>query len=205
MLSESIQSNKISRDSSGLTMSALIAPGLSLFGVVQMVSKIKTKCPVCGIVFMARKSHYDRNGGKAYCSRKCYYRDIPRKRYVITCVLCGKIRILTPKQYGKRKGLFCSVACRILFQSGPDHPMWKGGQYIKSKAGYVMQYVKPKFHKRQHRIVMEDAIGRELSEDELVHHLNGKKQDNRIENLQIVSKAQHIKIHDPRKWRERTS
>jgi hypothetical protein len=47
----------------------------------------------------------------------------------------------------------------------------------------------------QHRLVMERHIGRELAEDELVHHKNEVKTDNRIENLELTTWAEHTKEH----------
>lgn len=62
--------------------------------------------------------------------------------------------------------------------SAPDHP------YCDSK-GYV----------REHRLVMEKAIGRYLRPDEVVHHINHDKTDNRIENLEITDLPTHTKEH----------
>lgn len=48
-----------------------------------------------------------------------------------------------------------------------------------------------------HRYVMEQAIGRKLSRNEIVHHINHDKHDNRLENLQIMSRAEHGRHHAP--------
>lgn len=67
--------------------------------------------------------------------------------------------------------------------------------------GYIME--KSKDHPnainhfvRQHRLVMEKEIGRYLETNELVHHINGIKSDNRIENLKILTISEHISLHN---------
>lgn len=47
----------------------------------------------------------------------------------------------------------------------------------------------------EHRVVMEQHLGRKLNPDEVVHHINGNKFDNRIENLSVMSKSDHAKLH----------
>ena len=82
----------------------------------------------------------------------------------------------------------------IPIKYGVEHPRWKGGRYIDA-AGYVCVQVQTGEYIREHRLVMEKHLGRKLSRTELVHHINGDKKDNRIENLELHSRSSHPKNH----------
>jgi hypothetical protein len=47
----------------------------------------------------------------------------------------------------------------------------------------------------EHRLVMEAHLGRKLQDGEIIHHINGDRLDNRVENLQIMTRSEHIKLH----------
>lgn len=84
---------------------------------------------------------------------------------------------------------------------------WRGGR-TRHKAGYVM--VRAPRHPRasgsgyvfEHILVMEDHLGRRLGPDETVHHLNGVRDDNRLENLELWVKPQPsgIRAADAVRW-----
>lgn len=79
-------------------------------------------------------------------------------------------------------------------------PLWnitktiKYGRYIRavlpehpnsSKRGYIAL----------HRVLMENKLGRLLENNEVIHHINGDGQDNNIENLQVMTRSDHMKLH----------
>lgn len=86
-------------------------------------------------------------------------------------------------------------------QKGENNNAWKGGR-LKDYAGYII--VRCEGHPRakgkgqyvfEHVLIMEKYLGRYLRMDEVVHHINKIKNDNRIKNLQLLTKSQHSSFH----------
>lgn len=74
--------------------------------------------------------------------------------------------------------------------TGKGNPRYRHG----NANGYKMIKVDGQWM-HEHRYIMEQKIGRKLNSTEIVHHINGNKCDNRIENLIVMTIAEHIFHH----------
>ena len=109
---------------------------------------------------------------------------MPFKRTISkTCPQCEKVfsaRVASQ--------VCCSKSCATSRRN------WKGGRSITDH-GYVVVHTPDRGTVLEHRLVMERIVGRRLSFDETVHHRNQIKSDNRPENLELLDRAEHTRLH----------
>jgi hypothetical protein len=122
------------------------------------------------------------------------------RAHVKTCEECREEYVVNVFHRGTSR--FCSRQCsmrhtgRSYDQYGPRHPKWKGGRKILSN-GYVRVWLSSEDRKKygvrrdilEHRLVMSEHLGRPLLKTESVHHKNGDRTDNRIENLELRARS----------------
>lgn len=142
-------------------------------------------CKTCGKEFFVKS--YDirlKRKGILYCSKQCAAQGSKTGETKV-CPVCG-IHFYTTR----RK--FCSPKCAQTNKSlTANHKTFM-------ENGYVCEYQKGSTKTgtvKQHRKIMEELLGRKLSCDEVVHHKNGIKTDNRVENLVVMDRSAHSKLH----------
>ena len=153
------------------------------------MSQVKRNCATCGQEFWLPKPSYNRKR-----CWDCLPSTPSGTRVVVECADCGKSFGVTPGRARdlRKRGLnfYCGDPCR-----GKVKPR-NGGHRNIGADGYVRIYLpleeRPPGQEKhvthpEHRVVMARALGRHLLPHETVHHINGDRADNRLENLQLRS------------------
>ena len=110
------------------------------------------------------------------------------------CENCGKEFTTRTSETKRGYGKFCSRLCGnpSRGKSGEQNANWRGGRFKSN--GYI--YIRHNGgYRGEHDLIIEKHIGRSLTPGEEVHHINGIKDDNRLENLELTTKSEHAKLH----------
>ena len=146
---------------------------------------VKLQCDTCGTMTTTTRSNH-LQGQRVRKERK-------GRTY---CRPCGK-KIGGLKRIGTKSP---AVAAANALRSGERHPSWRGGQYL-DPSGYVMVLCNPQGangwakYAKQHVLVMEEHLGRQLTPEEVVHHIDNDKQNNVLANLFLTDGPGHRLAH----------
>lgn len=137
----------------------------------------------------------------------CYYYSMNTTK---KCKQCGNI-FAKQSKWGAKKWasrFLCSHSCTGRWRKGEKrknlrekHSGWKGGRK-KTLGGYILVYAPDHPYAQshgyilEHRLVVETSLGRHLHPKEVVHHIDGDKTNNKLENLKLVSThREHLDYH----------
>src|ERR1700704_1673581 len=146
----------------------------------------------------------------------------------VPCSQCGTALSRWPYEIARKVDFFCNSSCQAAFKrrsvsflcdncGAPGRiPPWRVGHstlhfcnrdcYAAHKrVGSISSYGYRVFCINgrdvfEHRLVMENHIGRRLGSKEIVHHVDGNKLNNDISNLRVMDRGDHIRHHKPLTW-----
>lgn len=140
-------------------------------------------CSNCGTKFRYTGHHGTRNKN-FFCTKECYLSFISKK-VEVECDCCGILFLKKRSDIWRTKHNYCSHECELAYRREKGKSTWS--HRVDGKVVY--------------RDIAEKTIGRPLSTDEEVHHIDGDHFNNSPENLAILSKSEHSKIHASNKDR----
>lgn len=141
-------------------------------------------CRNCNKLFRPRSTK-----SSIFCSLTCWreYQKIAPKNGIVECRSCRKeFKRLYPDMN------YCSNACRVEGSILDKSPAWKNGSYIHNESDREFVIVSTRGQEKRshryfalHRILVERVLGRELSNEEKVWHIDRNKRNNSTENLYL--------------------
>lgn len=153
----------------------------------ESADRVKFTCVTCQKNVEMLESVFRGQGKQTFtCSPACY-RELIKKNRIKKCASCKQE--FTPAD---ARTLTCSPKCRKQY-CRDNSIRKKSGSWMEN--GYRVLYVDGDDSIKEHIHIAQVKYGRKLEKDEVVHHINGIKLDNRPENLQIMKRRDHTVLH----------
>ena len=126
------------------------------------------------------------------------------RNYLCRCT-CGTERVVAMSRLKNGRSTSCGcLRAELVSRKGEESPNWKGGvsRWLRPDGYVSLLFSDTKRRVVEHRYVMEQHLGRRLLSSERVHHRNGERADNRIENLElwVTSHPAGQHVNDVRAW-----
>ena len=171
------------------------------------------KCDVCESEFKPTIGHPKQR----FCSRKCCSKAGHRSRRGLSIKTLDLICIVCDKKFTQKRAnntFYCCSACKKLAAArknqglpikGPKKHI-KGSGYITHQGYKILSRKHPNSSIRgqilEHKLIMANHLGRPLLKHETVHHKNGIRHDNRLDNLELWSHSHPFgqRVEDKIAW-----
>lgn len=99
----------------------------------------------------------------------------------------------------KGKRHYCSETCRSADMSGELSVHWRGGKTVSRGRAMLSAPKHPHANGRgyvpHHRVIFEECLGRFLTPDEILHHIDARKENNDVQNLYLTTRSGHRRAH----------
>jgi len=190
------------------------------FGRPRVISRAKNICPICGCVtktkinkYCSRKCQHESMKGKklsettrirmknarsekSKCARHSYkYYFALYDNLKMSVADIGKLLNIPPSTiYLHIKKIGIETRCqKESMKKGAMSPAWKKGTY--NFDGYIRLACGENKGALLHRLIAENVIGRKLKSNEVVHHIDGDRANNKNNNLLVCSRSYHVWLH----------
>lgn len=163
-------------------------------------------CKRCGDSFYEKPARI-RDGKGKYCSQECY--DTVRREHFnkVDKIKSLYKKGLTLREIASRFKCSPTSVKNIMIENniprrdahdreydrGEKHSRWRGG---RSWGAHIYRMVRtPEGRKYEHRLVVEEALGRKLKPTEHVHHVDFNPRNNSLDNLTVMDGKEHLAMH----------